>query len=65
MFNLLCFYRGQDKTADFRWDKTPDFGDGTKSPILKWDKTADFVKEDKLASKLFLRWKRLGLIIDK
>ena len=43
--------RGQDKTADFKWDKTADFENETKPPISKmrqnrrfrkWDKTADF-----------------------
>ena len=43
--------RMRDKTADFRvrqnswfWkrDKTTDFDNETKPPILKWDKTADF-----------------------
>ena len=28
---------GLDKTADFKWDKTADFGNKTKPPILKWD----------------------------
>ena len=45
-----------------KWDKTADFENETKSPILKWDKTADFiveqtadfVEENKLQSKLFL-----------
>ena len=47
-------FGGQDKTADFKWDKTADLENETKSPILKWDKTADFVEENKLPSKLFL-----------
>ena len=25
-----------------KWDKTADFKNETKPPILKWDKTADF-----------------------
>ena len=35
-------------------DKTADFENETKQPILKRDKTADFVKEDKLPLKLLL-----------
>ena len=47
---------GQDKTADFKWDKTADFENETKPPISKmrqnrrfrkWDKTADFENETK------------------
>ena len=46
---MLC--GGQDKTADFKWDKTADFENETKQPISKmrqnrrsrkWDKIADF-----------------------
>ena len=37
----------------WKWDKSADFENETKPPILKWDKTADFVKENKLPSKLF------------
>ena len=48
----------------WKWDKTADLENETKPPILKCDKTADFVKENKLPSKLFLWWKRLGVIID-
>ena len=33
---------GHDKTTDFEWDKSADFENETKPPILKWDKTADF-----------------------
>ena len=48
--------RGQDKTADFKWNKTADFENETKPPISKmrqnrrfrkWDKTADFENETK------------------
>ena len=37
-----CLTRGQDKTADFKLDKTADFENETELPILKWDKPADF-----------------------
>ena len=56
---LFVFIRGQDKTADFKWDKTADFENETKSPILKWDKTADFVKEQiaiKIVSLITTSW---------
>ena len=48
---------GQDKRADFKWDKIADSENETKPPIpkmrqnrrfQKWDKTADFVNENKL-----------------
>ena len=29
------FWRGQDKTADFKWDKTADFENERKPPISK------------------------------
>ena len=40
---------GQDKTADFENE--------TKPPVLKWDKSADFVKENKVPSKFVSRIK--------
>ena len=32
---MLWTLGGQDKTADFKWDKTADFENETKQPILK------------------------------
>ena len=35
IYAVYLKWRGQDKTADFKWDKTADFESETKPPISK------------------------------
>ena len=44
IWSQVCFVWGQDKTADFKWDKTADFENETKPPISKMRQNRRFRK---------------------